>query len=72
MLMKTHWSYGPARLQQFFHHLNTFRPNMKFGLEVEAKDTLPFFDILVTKRGSNLATKVYGKPTHTGRYLHFK
>jgi hypothetical protein len=41
-------------------------------MEVEANNTLPFLDILVIKRGPKLATKVYRKPTHTSRYLHFK
>jgi hypothetical protein len=41
-------------------------------MEVEANDSLPFLDVLVMKRGPKLATKVYRKPTRTGRYQHFK
>jgi hypothetical protein len=40
-------------------------------MEVEVNNTHPFLEVLVMKRGPNLATKVYRKPTHTG-YLHFK
>jgi hypothetical protein len=45
---------------------------IKFIIDVEANYTLPFLGVLVTKRGPNLTTEVYKKPTHTGRYLHFK
>jgi hypothetical protein len=41
-------------------------------MEVEINDAPPFLDILVMKRGAKLATTVHRKPTHTGRYLHFK
>jgi hypothetical protein len=63
------WLHGPATLQQFIHHLNRLRPTIKFTMQVEANDTLPFLDVLVMK-GPKLATKVYRKPTHRGRYLH--
>jgi hypothetical protein len=64
------WPHGPARLQQFLHCLNSITPTIKFTMEVEANDTLPFLDILVLKRGPKLAMKVYRKHTHTGCYLH--
>jgi hypothetical protein len=41
-------------------------------MEAEANVTLPFLDILVMKKDPKLGTNVYRKPTHTGRYLHFK
>jgi hypothetical protein len=41
-------------------------------MEVEVNGTLLFLDILVMKRGPKLAMKVYQKPIHTDRYLHFK
>jgi hypothetical protein len=52
---------GPARLQQFLHHLNSVRPTIKFTTEVEANDTLLFLNILVLKRVPKLAMKVYQK-----------
>jgi hypothetical protein len=41
-------------------------------LEAEANDFVPFLDILVIKSGPKLAMKIYWKPIHAGRYLHFK
>jgi hypothetical protein len=41
-------------------------------MEVEANNTLPFLDVLVMKGDPKLTMKVYQKPTHIGRYLHFK
>jgi hypothetical protein len=38
-----------------------------FTMEGEASDTLSFLDVLVMKQGTKLTTKVYQKPTHTGR-----
>jgi hypothetical protein len=66
------WPHGPARLQQLFDHINSVRPTIKFTIEVETNNTLPFLDVLVMKLGPELITKVYRKPTHTSRYLHFK
>jgi hypothetical protein len=52
------WPCGLARLQQFLHHPNNIRSTIKFTMEVEANDTLPFLDGLVMKRGPKLAMKV--------------
>jgi hypothetical protein len=41
-------------------------------MEIESDSAIPFLDVLVIKKGTTLATKVYRKPTHTGRYLNFK
>jgi hypothetical protein len=66
------WPQGPARLQQqFLHHFNNLRPTIKLTMEVEANNTLLSLDVLVMDRGPELAMKVYRKPTHVGRYLHF-
>jgi hypothetical protein len=59
------WPHGPTRLQQFLRHLNSLKPTIKFRMEIEANDTIPFLDILVMKKGPKLATKVYQKPNHT-------
>jgi hypothetical protein len=57
------WPRGPARLQQFLHHLNSLRPTIRFTMKVETNDTFPFLDILVMKRGPKLASN-YKRQTH--------
>jgi hypothetical protein len=55
--------HGPARLQQLLHHLNSVTPTIRFTMEVEANDTLPFLDVSVMKWGPKLTTKLYWKPS---------
>jgi hypothetical protein len=62
--------HGPSRLQQFLHYINNLPSYSQW--KFETSDTPAFLDILVMKRGPELAMKVYQKPTHTGCCLHFK
>jgi predicted GIY-YIG superfamily endonuclease len=49
------------------------RPNIKFMMEMEKKQSLPFLDVLVSRRPDGLlGHTVYRKPTHTDLYLHTK
>jgi hypothetical protein len=41
-------------------------------METELDGTIPFLDVLDIRKGSSLTTKVYRKPTHTGRYLNYE
>jgi hypothetical protein len=41
-------------------------------MEIESDSAIAFLDALVIKEETTQATKVYRKPTHTGRYLNFK
>jgi hypothetical protein len=49
-----------------------WRPFTQFTREIESDSIISFLDVLVTRKGSALATEVYRKPIHTGRYLNFK
>jgi uncharacterized protein involved in propanediol utilization len=35
-------------------------------METESDKAIPFMDVLVIKKKTTVATKVYRKPTHTG------
>ena len=59
--------------EEFFQHLNSIDPNIKFTAETTRADgSMPFLDTLVTPQSDgSLATTVYRKPTHTNQYLHW-
>ena len=59
-------------LETFHEHLNNIEASIKFTMETESNNFLPFLDVLVVKEKSgNLTTELYQKPTHTNRYLNF-
>ena len=59
--------------EEFFHHINSIDPNIKFTTETTKADgSMPFLDTLVTPQSDgSLATTVYRKPTHTNQYLQW-
>ena len=60
-------------VQNFSAHINSIEASIKFTIEYEKEDILPFLDILVMKKkGGILATKIYRKETHTNRYLNYE
>ena len=58
---------------EFFHHINSIDPSIKFTAETTRADgSMPFLDTLVTPQSDgSLATTVYRKPTHTNQYLQW-
>jgi hypothetical protein len=66
------WPHGSEQLQNFLNYLNSLRPSIQFTLEIESDSVISFLDVLVIRKATTLATKVYRKLTHTGRYLNFR
>ena len=66
------WTHGDSELQAFLGHLNSLRESIQFTMEEEEQGQLPFLDVLVKRKGSNLTTSVYRKPTSTDGYLNYQ
>ena len=43
------WKHGLESLDLFHKHSNSFNKNVKFAVEFEENDKLPFLDILLIK-----------------------
>ena len=54
---------------EFFSHLNSMHPVLRFTLEKEYNSALPFLDVLVCKETSAFLMTVYRKSTFTGLYI---
>jgi len=66
------WRHGKDKLKPFLTHLNSPQPSIIFTMERE-EGRLPFLDMEVVrnKEDGTFYTRVYRKPTHTDRYIHF-
>jgi hypothetical protein len=60
------WLHQRDKHTEFLDYLNGLHNNIKFTMEVEEGDHLPFLDIdIYRKANGSLGHKVYRKPTHT-------
>ncbi|CAF1482133.1 unnamed protein product, partial [Didymodactylos carnosus] len=50
-------------------YMNSLHPTIKFSIEVQNDNKLPFLDVMVERKDKELITYVYRKPTDTGLYL---
>jgi hypothetical protein len=54
---------------EFLHYLNSCHSNIKFTIEFEQDNAIPFLDILVARNQNNtFMTSIYRKKTFTGFY----
>ena len=54
---------------EFLHYLNGCHSNIKFTIEFEQNNAIPFLDILITRnQNSTFMTPIYRKKTFTGLY----
>jgi hypothetical protein len=65
------WPHGQQALDEFHTYLNSQNKDIQFTMEMEVGGDLPFLDTSVRRDGPKAITKVYRKPTHTDRYIHF-
>ncbi|XP_075550337.1 uncharacterized protein LOC142583734 [Dermacentor variabilis] len=56
-------------IHRLLHALNAEPPKLQFNVEIGKDDCLPFLEVFVLRKGSELSFTVHRKPTHTGRYL---
>jgi hypothetical protein len=62
---------GNSDPEVILHQANSISLTVKFTLEQEKDGSLPFLDIVITRRENQLETSVYRKKTDSGRYLHY-
>ena len=56
------WQHGEAELHQFLENLNCYYATIKFATEY-SKTKINFPDVTVMKKGNQLVTDLYVKPT---------
>ena len=62
----------PDHVQPFLQYPNNRHDNIKFTVEEEADNKLPFLDVLICKTDDiQLSTITYRKPTYTGLLASF-
>ena len=60
------------KVDSFLEHLNSQQPKIRFTMETEADNTIPFLDTSVKKVSDGyLSTSVHREPTHTDQYLAY-
>ena len=59
------------KAHDFLTYLNSKHPNIKFTIEIENDNSLPFLDVRIDKTTNVFQTSIYRKSTFTGLGLNF-
>ena len=62
--------HGKENLDKFLNTLNSCHPSIKFKAECILAERVSFLDDEVIRRGNQLTTDLYVKPTDSHQYLH--
>jgi hypothetical protein len=60
-----------TKAEEILQYLNNQHPNIKFTIEKEKNNKLPFLDTQVNRRSNGYFTTIYRKKTFTGVYLNW-
>ena len=64
-------AHGREDLVKFVDHLNKQPDSIKFTMEMEENNCLPFLDtLIIRKQDGGVSHKVYRKKTHTDQNIH--
>ena len=64
--------WDESHIDSFQKYLNEQHPNIKFTVEKEHENVLPFLDVKVTRSDNQFITGTYRKPTFSGVYSNFR
>ena len=64
--------WDESHVEKFQKFLNEQHPNIKFTVEKEQDNVLPFLDVLVRRTDTEFTTGTYRKPTFSGVYSNFR
>ena len=59
-------------IEELFRKISNLHPNLKFTIEKEKDNYLPFLDVHLLRTSSELLTTVYRKPIFAGQYIPFQ
>ena len=61
-----------TEVDEFHNHINGIKASIKFTIEHETNNSISLLDVCVTRKATGrLMIRIYKKPAHTNRYLHF-
>ena len=63
------WQHGEKELKKFLEILNSYHLTIKFTANY-SREKISFLDVEVIKKGNQLVTDLYIKPTDAHQYLH--
>jgi hypothetical protein len=64
------WQHGLEELNEFYKHINSANPNLKFTME-SSENKISFLDTMVKIEQQCIQTDLYCKPTDSHNYLRF-